>query len=254
VTGVNENKIEKACLSVMKGSVFQPMFTITNAITAAAVCCLFTACAAIRTTEQVFTPLDGKAAREAFAHISAATGGWETAKCKLHLSVVTHEDGDNETYSARAVCLWQPGKAVRVRVYYLMGAVADLLYDGKRWYLTDEQNGRVYICRRIDGVRMTNVPDEFFTQMQRLPGSWLPVFRPEMAVAAGESAYRIEETGDWGKRVLIFPFGSALPSELRIETRDGSALTATFAKPDTNITANAAMFKPMLEGYEAVDI
>ena len=215
---------------------------------------LFAGCAGVDVSHQAFKPIDEKENRAVLEKIQKNTNNFQIGKCKIKLSILTNLNGDKKKYNARAVCLWHPGKKIRMRISHILaGTISDILFDGKKWYITDEQNALIYVTKRIDTIRIAGFPGSFFTQMQRLPSTWLPPDGENIKIGKNENSYQIINRSYSADIEWIFPFNSAFPSELKINTTNNGSLSAAFSKAETNINQTARMFKPMLEGYKVID-
>jgi len=230
-----------------KGKIFIALFNLSTLI----LVLLFAGCAGVDISRQPFKPVDKEENQQILKKIQKNTNGWNIAKCKIKLSVSTNINGDEDKYNARAVCLWQPDKKIRMRISHILaGTIADILFDGKKWYLTDESNAKIYICDRIDTLRISGFPGSFFLQMQRLPKTWLPANDNSVEIGISDKFYQIKSQNSGEKFEWIFYKNSAFPSEMKIETENNGSLYAAFSKPETNFPPRAGMFKPTLEGYE----
>ena len=215
---------------------------------------LFVGCASVDVSQQTFNPIDEKEKSTVLEKIQKNTNNFQIGKCKIKLSVSTNLNGNEKKYNARAVCLWQPGKKIRMRISHILaGTISDILFDGEKWYITDEQNAKIYITKRIDTIRIAGFPGSFFTQMQRLPSTWLPPDGKNIRIGKNENSYQIINRSYSADIEWIFQLNSAFPSQMKIETENNGSLYAAFSKPDTNLTVRSKMFKPMLEGYEVMD-
>jgi len=205
----------------------------------------------MQVSKRAYQPVPAAEKATVYNKIQTSAANFPLAKCKLNFSITTNLDGDKKNYNARAVCLWQPGKKIRMRISHILaGTIADILFDGEKWYITDEQNARVFITKQIDVIRVAGFPKSFFEQMQRLPKTWLPKLDKKIKIGKNENSYKItiektDESFEW-----IFPEKSPLPAEIKLTTKNNGCIIAAFERPITNITFRAEMFKPMLEGYE----
>jgi hypothetical protein len=138
--------------------------------------------------------------------------------------------------------------------HILAGTISDILFDGKIWYITDEQNGKIYISKRIDTIRIAGFPDSFFVQMQRLPETWLPANSGNITIGENDNSYQIKSKKGDEEFEWIFQRSSAFPSEMKIETENSGRLIAVFSKPETNLTFRPQMFKPILNDYEMIKL
>jgi len=136
--------------------------------------------------------------------------------------------------------------------HILAGTIADILFDGNKWYITDEPNATIYITKRIDTIRVAGFPRSFFVQMQRLPSTWLPPNGENIRIGENENSYQIKKQNYKEKFEWIFQLNSAFPSEMKIETENNGSLYAVFSKEETNLTFRTGMFKPTLEGYKVI--
>lgn len=212
-------------------------------------------CATMRVEPDAFEPLDERAAARALGEIAAATSGWHLVKfvmdCRIDMPATATHEAVTETFTA--TCVWEPGARLRVRVRRYRVSVADILFDGQRWYVTDEINQRVYRTRAVGHVRVARIPRVFLRQLQFLPHGWINPLEPYQ-VAASPHAYRLETATDLFTRRMIVPRGSPLPSEFLITTPEGSAMYAAVSPPDTHLAPHAAMFQPLTSGYELYDL
>lgn len=202
-----------------------------------------------------FQPLSERAAERVLAEIAGATSGWQLVKyrmdCRVELPATSTRAAATETFTA--TCVWEPGRRLRLRVRRFRMSVADVLFDGKHWYFTDEVNQRAYRTRAIGRVRVATIPRVFFRQLQHLPDGWINPLEPHN-VAEAAQAYRVETITDVFSRWMIFPRGAPVPSEVMLTTPNGSALYAALSAPDTNVSPHAAMFVPNIAGYECYDL
>jgi|GEM_PF-1302305 len=212
-------------------------------------------CATAPVERGVFEPLSPHESARALAQIAAGTTGWQLVKytmdCRFDLPETSTDKAATEQFTA--TCVWEPGGRLRLRARRFRLSVADVLFDGTHWYVTDEMNQRAYRTRNIARVRMARIPRVFFRQLQQLPHGWINYLEP-YTVSASPDAYRLETVTDVFTRRMIVPRGSPLPSELIITTPDGSALYADISAPDTQVTPHAAMFEPLIAGYEFYDL
>ena len=216
---------------------------------------LFTGCAGMNVSQQIFTPVAQKENPAILKEIQENTKNFQLGKCKLKLSISTNLNGDKKDYNARAVCLWQPGKKIRMRISHILaGTISDILFDGKIWYITDEQNDKIYISKRIDTIRIAGFPNSFFIQMQRLPETWLPANNSNITIGENDNSYQIKSKKGDEEFEWIFQRSSTFPSEMKIETENNGSLIAVFSKPETNITFRPQMFKPILNDYEMIKL
>jgi len=213
----------------------------------------FTGCSGVEINEQIFTPVSSEKFPEVLKKIQTNSRNISVAKCKIKFSVSINDNQKTKNYNARAVCLWQPNKKIRMRISHILaGTIADILFDGKNWYITDEQSAKIYVVKRIDTIRVSGFPKSFFTQMQRLPETWLPPIKSDIKIGENENSYQIilknkNESFEW-----IFPLNSAFPSSMKINTTNNGNLIAVFERAETNFIANSIMFKPMLDGYKVI--
>ncbi len=107
-------------------------------------------CATFQSRPESFTQLDKPKAEKALADIAAASEKFETLKFKMKFSVSAVVENKKETYNPKARCLWNPQKKLlRVRISYLTVTLIDLLFTGEKWYITDEQNSKVAVCKKV---------------------------------------------------------------------------------------------------------
>jgi len=212
---------------------------------------LLVGCASVDVSQQTFNPIDEKENPAVLERIQKNAKNFQIGKCKIKLSVSTNLNENEKKYKARAVCLWQPGKKIRMRISHILaGTITDILFDGKKWYITDESNARIYITKRIDTIRIAGFPGSFFMQMQRLPETWLPPNGKNIKIGKSDNFYQIKSQNFEEKFEWIFQLSSAFPSEMKIETENNGSLYAVFSTPETNLVARSKMFKPVFEGYE----
>ncbi|RLD10624.1 MAG: hypothetical protein DRI44_05585 [Chlamydiae bacterium] len=212
---------------------------------------IFAGCAGVNVSHQAFKPINTKENQRILKKIQNNTNGWKLAKCKIKLSISTNVNGDRKKYNVRAICLWQPGKKIRMRISHILaGTIADILFDGEKWYITDEQNARIYITKRIDTISISGFPRNFFAQMQRLPQTWLPANNKNLRIGENENSYKLINNSYSADIEWIFYHNSAFPSELKIITTNNGNLLAAFECPDTNVIFRAGAFNPTFEGYE----
>ncbi len=218
-------------------------------LTSAIVCLEFSGCALFKTYPDEFTPLTASQARSALRDIVASTNGCTLIKTKADAVFSYTENGEEKTRSVDILYLWKPGAALRARVKYLGNPILSVLFDGDRWYLTDEINNHVTVCPDIGKIRSRDVPELFFKQIARLPSGWIQPDADSYAVARNEYAFRVSSAADGIAQELIFPNGSPVPSHARISTDDGTTVKAEFSAPITNMAFSAATFAPQLDGY-----
>ena len=75
-------------------------------------------------------------------------------------------------------------------------------------------------------------------------------FDDKTKISKSESSYRIEKKVNRSESVWIFPFKSALPSEMEIKTNDKEVFRAAFYDVQTNFPKNVKMFEPITNGYQ----
>jgi len=222
---------------------------------AAAVLLVCAGCATAPVGRGVFEPLGPRETARALAEIAAGTTGWQlvkyTMECRFDLPETRTHEAATEQFTA--TCVWEPGGRLRLRARRFRLSVADVLFDGMHWYVTDEMNQRAYRTRSIARVRVARIPRVFFRQLQQLPHGWINYLEP-YTVSASQDAYRLETVTDVFTRRMIVPRGSPLPSEVMITTPDGSAFSADISAPDTQVMPHAAMFEPLIAGYEFYDL
>lgn len=210
-------------------------------------------CAPFQPRPVVFTPLEKPEAEKALSSISSSSINFPPSKFKMKISVSAIVDDKKENHTANARCLWNPReKKLRVRIYFLAVTIADLLYTGENWYITDENNSKVYICKRIDHVTIKNVPQDFLQLLEKVPESWMPENKYNISVAENENIYQLKWKQNSSNVEMLFPFESPVPSEINIESEDGTTFSSLISKPQTNFTVSSAMFSPQLEGYEVI--
>ena len=214
---------------------------------------LLAGCSGMYINEQTFNSINKKENPVVLQKIQDNIDSFKIAKCKIKLSVSTNINGDNKNYNARAVCLWQPNKKIRLRISHILaGTISDILFDGDKWYITDEQNSLIYVTKRIDTIRVAGFPAGFFSQMQRLPETWLPPDGKNIKIGKNDYSYQIKSQNSEEKIEWIFHLNSAFPSQLKIETENNGSLFAAFSKPETNLMYRSQMFKPVFEGYKVI--
>jgi hypothetical protein len=211
-------------------------------------------CETLTVSDDGFVSLDDAAAAQTLRGIARATSGWQTVKVKLACTFVMQREGDLHTETAAGICLWRPGRALRVRFSKLGMSVAEVLYNGRFWFITDEPGGTIYVCRRIERARMPGIPAVFFQQLQTMPQGWLAGLAPAAAVAESDAAIRIIDRPRGARRTLIFPKGAGMPSRVDLVADDGSAFRATLAAPNPRFVATAATFAPTLGAYAIYDL
>lgn len=231
-----------------------PDAALSHCIAACALGIFLTGCAWFQPNESSFTKLEPGAARAAFDRIAAATSGWHAAKFSFDCTFTAKTSDGEATHRASADCIWMPSTALRVRLTRLGFTVADIIYDGKRWYLSDEGASIVYICNRVDRIRVGNVQTAFLAYLQTTPNGWLPQSFENVEVAGNRDAVRFIENAQGARRTSIFPLGSATPSDVRIEAHDGATFTAKLSAPNTNVVIRPITFKPALAGYQVHDL
>ena len=231
-----------------------PYTNLVRWLPAAMMCVALAGCSWFRGGAPEFTALPKPEARAILCRIAAETAAWHAVKFKFDCEfVMIPTAGKPESQRAGATCLWMPGRALRVRLSRLGMSVADILFDGRRWYLTDEAEGVVYVCNRIDGVQSGSIQHAFLAYLQTMPNGWWAAPDDTLDVAANGAAYRIIERRAGAVCTSIFPAEAAIPSEIRIAAPDGAAFTAWLGAPDTNATVRAVTFTPALAGYEVHD-
>lgn len=224
-------------------------YRYTRTVVVILVCLWAAGCAWWKPAPDEFMPLNPAQSRRELDRIVSATNGLQVVKCKGDVLFTVIAQGEPETRNADLLYLWQPGRKLRARVKYFGVTVLSVLYDGKVWYLSDDMNNTVLTCSRVDRVYSDAIPHAFFIQLQQLPGGWINQLHDRGTVAANEYACRIKTKTDTFTQLLIFPRGSAIPSEAQLELDDGSSLSAVFAAPVTNLTIRPEMFAPHFDGY-----
>ena len=207
-------------------------------------------CAWLNPKPTEFVALDAAQSHHLLKQIASETNGLRIAKCRGNISLTVVKGDEQETKKADLLYLWLPGKALRVRVKYFNVTILSVLYDGTQWYLADDMNNTVAICSRVDQVYSKTIPHAFFVMLQQLPDGWITRKHDTSTVAVSEFASRVETKTGQFTQVLVFPKGSALPSEAHLEMKDGSHVSAYFSAPVTNIAINPAMFTPRFDTYE----
>ena len=210
---------------------------------------MITGCAVFTPRVDSFTPLTAKQSRAALEEIAAATNGSTLIKMRADAVFTWLEDNREQSRGADILYLWQPGAALRARIKYLGNPIVSILYDGEQWFLTDEINNQIVICTNLGAVSSPVIPALFFEQLADLPHGWVQPDKHSYTVARNQYAYRVTSTSEGIARELIFPVGSAVPSNVRISTDDGSTITAEFSTPVTSMERTAATFAPQLDGY-----
>ena len=211
-------------------------------------------CAGLVPRSGAYIPLSEEAGRDVIAGLQARTGTVGLVKLKFDCTFTMQTDDGSQTRSANALCLWQPGEALRVRVFHVGMAVADVLYDGAQWYVTLELASKVYICRRIGQVRSPSVPAAFFEKLATVPYGWLADATAAARVDASMGRYRVIDTTPRFSQTLEFEKRSAIPLAVEVSTPDGSAFSAELTDVESNLSYRAVMFAPMLEGYEVINL
>jgi hypothetical protein len=215
---------------------------------------MLTGCETPSVIGEGFTPLDEADAARAVQRLKAATTDWSIVKGKLSCTFVVQSDGEERTDAIDGICVLQPDQALRVRFSKLGMNVADILYDRRFWFITDDMNGTVYFCRRIDRAALEGVPPVLLQQLQALPGGWLRDVTAGAEVSESDAAIKIhEQTRDF-TRTLIFPKDRAWPSYVEMSTPDGNSFRASLTTPDTRFAATAATFAPNLKDYAVYDL
>jgi len=229
---------------------------VTRALCSAALLGLLTlaGCETLSFSEDAFTRLDDADAAQALRTIARATSTWQTVKVKLDCTFVMLQNGTLRRETASGVCLWRPGRVLRVRFYKLGLSVADVLYNGRFWFITDELGGTISVCRRIDYVIMPGIPQVFFQQLQGMPQGWLAGLSPDAEVAESVGAVRITDKPRGATRTLIFPKGAGMPSLVELKTADGNEFRATLGTPDPHFAATPKTFVPTLGRYAIYDL
>jgi len=211
-------------------------------------------CETLSFSEDAFTRLDDADAARVLRTIAGATSAWQTVKVKLDCTFVMLQSGTLRKETANGVCLWQPGRVLRVRFYKLGLSVADVLYNGRFWFITDELGGTISVCRRIDYVVMPGIPRVFFQQLQGMPHGWLAGLSADAEVAESAAAVRITDRPRGATRTLIFPKGAGMPSLVELKTADGNEFRAALGTPDTHFAATPKTFVPTLGRYAIYDL
>jgi len=211
-------------------------------------------CATFQKRPESFSQLDKLNSEKALVAIAAASKNFGTLKFKMKLSVGTVVENKKETHNPKARCLWNPQKKLmRVRIYYLAITLIDLLYTGEKWYITDEQNSKVVVCKSVDQIVIKDVPQDFLRLLERVPESWIPENRNDILVAENNNIFKL----NWKQRnsdiEMLFPFESPIPSELNIKSKNGTSLSALISTPQTNFNFSPIMFMPRLDGYEVTE-
>jgi len=215
---------------------------------------LLAGCETLSFSEDAFTRLDDADAARVLRTIARATSTWQTVKVKLDCTFVMMQNGTARRETANGVCLWRPGRVLRVRFYKLGLSIADVLYNGRFWFITDEPGGTISVCRRLDNVSMPGIPHVFFQQLQGMPQGWLAGLSADAIVAESVAAVRITDRPRGATRTLIFPKGSGMPSLVELKTADGNEFRAALGTPDTHFAATPKTFVPTLGQYAIYDL
>ena len=211
-------------------------------------------CATFQSRPESFTQLDKPKAEKALADIAAASEKFETLKFKMKFSVSAVVENKKETYNPKARCLWNPQKKLlRVRISYLTVTLIDLLFTGEKWYITDEQNSKVAVCKKVDQIVIQNVPQDFLRLLERVPESWIPENRNNILVAENKNIFKLNWKQGDSDIEMLFPFESPTPSELNLKSKNGTTLSALISTPQTNFNFSPIMFTPKLDGYEVTE-
>jgi len=223
-------------------------------------------CAFWRGAAPVFTTLDAPRADAVLAGIPRGTNGVGVTKFAMNIAAdmpgihdidvgtgIERSDAA-QSVRAKAVCLWQPGAALRMRISRLGFPVFDVLHTGGTWYLIDEMKGQAYVCDRVDHLRSVRIPAYFFAELQRLPGGWWPSTLSGATVKEADGMYRIEERSRSRRRTVSFAKDAVLPDNISIEDVNGNVILVTISRVTTNVAVAAAAFTPALDGYEVVDL
>ena len=211
-------------------------------------------CATFLSRPESFTLLDKHEAEKALANIAAASEKFETLKFKMKLSVTAVVENKKETHNPKARCLWNPQKKLlRVRISYLTITLIDLLFTGEKWYITDEQNSKVAICKNVDQIIIKNVPQDFLRLLEKIPESWIPKNRNDILVAENKNIFKLNWKQSDSDIEMLFPFESPTPSELNLKSENGTTLSALISTPQTNFNFSPIMFTPKLDGYEVTE-
>ena len=202
-----------------------------------------------------FAPLAPSAAKPVLARMAASTSGWEVVRFAFDITAVVPADRAIQTLRAQAQCAWQPGTALRVRISKFGVTAMDLLYVSNLWYLTDEVAERVYVCDRVDLLRVGTIPPVFFHEMQQLPqGWWQARYDGETTLSESPTAYRLEERAPHVIRTLEIEKTGMVPYSMSLQADDGVSFSAAFTRVDTNVTRSPALFAPQLTGYTVRDL
>jgi hypothetical protein len=211
-------------------------------------------CATFLSRPESFTQLNKPKSKKALADIVATSENFGTIKFKMKFSVTAIVENKKETYNPKARCLWNPQKKLlRVRIYYLTVTLIDLLYTGEKWYITDEQNSKVAVCKKIDQITIKDVPQEFLRLLERVPESWIPKNKDKISVAENKNIIKLNWKQGNSNFEMLFPLGSPTPSELNIKSENGASLSALISTAQTNFNFSPIMFTPKLEGYEVTE-
>ncbi len=211
-------------------------------------------CATFLSRPESFTQLDKQKAEKALADIEAASEKFGTLKFKMKFSVSSIIENKKQNYNPKARCLWNPQKKLlRVRIYYLTVTLIDLLYTGEKWYITDEQNSKVAVCKRVDQIIIKDVPQDFLRLLERVPESWIPENKNNILVAENKNIFKLNWKQGDSDIEMLFPFESPTPSELNIRSENGTTLSALISTPQTNFNFSPIMFTPKLDGYEVTE-
>ncbi len=211
-------------------------------------------CATFMSRPESFIQLDKPKTEKALADIVAASENFGTLKFKMKLSVTAVVENKKETYNSKARCLWNPQKKLlRVRIYYLAITLVDLLYTGEKWYITDEQNSKVAVCKNVDQIVIKDVPQDFLKLLEKIPESWIPKNRNDILVAENKNIFKLNWKQGNSDIEMLFPFESPTPSELNVKSENGTTLSALISTPQTNFNFLPIMFTPKLDGYEVIE-
>ena len=215
---------------------------------------LLAGCAYFQPRPESFKQLDKPKSEKALSAISASSENYGTLKFKMKFSVTAIVDNKKKTYNPKARCLWNPQKKLlRLRIYYLTVTLVDLLYTGEKWYITDEQNSKVAVCKKVDQIIIKDVPQDFLKLLERVPESWIPENKNNILVAENENVFKLNWKQGDSDIEMLFPFESPTPSELNIRSENGTTLSALISTPQTNFNFSPIMFTPKLDGYEVTE-
>lgn len=159
---------------------------------------------------------------------------------------------ENENIGSLATtCLWNPGKALRLRLRRYGLTVGELLYNGEYWFLADDLEGDVFIIRNIADLRVNGIPPYFLTTLAYVPfRGWFPPPNARVAVADDVDIYRFTWWDSTLQYAAYFHRAAPVPEYAEIRDINGAILFLRFSNMQTGIIQNTSMFAPRYDNYE----